>query len=54
MVPNVAIGELVRCRIYRNHSNYSEADLVEILEPAPERIEARCPLFDVLEKFGLY
>jgi 23S rRNA (uracil1939-C5)-methyltransferase/tRNA (uracil-5-)-methyltransferase len=47
MVPNVAIGEHIRCRIYRNHSNYSEADLVEILEPSIERIEAKCPLFGI-------
>ncbi|MDR3317519.1 MAG: class I SAM-dependent RNA methyltransferase [Puniceicoccales bacterium] len=47
MVPNVAIGEQVRCRIYRNHNNYSEADLIEILEPSPERIESHCPLFGI-------
>ncbi|MDR1303526.1 MAG: class I SAM-dependent RNA methyltransferase [Puniceicoccales bacterium] len=47
MVPNVAIGERIRCRIFRNHSNYSEADLVEITEPAAERIEPKCPLFGI-------
>jgi 23S rRNA (uracil1939-C5)-methyltransferase/tRNA (uracil-5-)-methyltransferase len=47
MVPGVAIGEHIRCRIYRNHSNYSEADLVEILEPSPKRITPKCPLFGV-------
>ncbi|UPA28262.1 MAG: class I SAM-dependent RNA methyltransferase [Verrucomicrobiota bacterium] len=45
MVPNVAIGERVRCRIFRNHCNYSEADLLEVLEPSPDRVEPRCPLF---------
>lgn len=45
MVPSVAIGERVRCRIFRNHRNYSEADLIEVLEPSPNRVEPRCPLF---------
>ncbi|MDR0590407.1 MAG: class I SAM-dependent RNA methyltransferase [Puniceicoccales bacterium] len=47
MVPNVVVGERVRCRIFRNHSNYSEADLMEITEPAAERIEPKCPLFGI-------
>jgi len=38
-------GETVRARVYRNFSSYSEADLVEVLEPAPERVEPACPLF---------
>ncbi|HEY5080234.1 MAG TPA: class I SAM-dependent RNA methyltransferase, partial [Opitutaceae bacterium] len=29
----------------RNHANYSEADLVEVLSPSPHRIQAVCPLF---------
>ena len=45
MVPFVIPGEKVRVRIYRNHKNYSEADLVKVLKPSPQRIEARCPLF---------
>lgn len=45
MVPFVIPGEKVRVRIFRNHKNYSEADLVEILEPSPERIQPYCPLF---------
>jgi 23S rRNA (uracil1939-C5)-methyltransferase/tRNA (uracil-5-)-methyltransferase len=47
MIPNVAINEHIRCRIYRNHSNYSEADLVEILEPSAERVAPKCPLFGI-------
>ncbi len=51
-VPLVMPGELVRVRIFKNFENespettagYSEADLVEILKPSPERIEPRCPL----------
>lgn len=45
MVPYVAPGERVRVRIYRNHRNYSEADLVEVLEASAQRVEPRCPLF---------
>jgi predicted RNA-binding protein with TRAM domain len=44
MVPTVAPGELVRVRVYRNHKNYSEADLLEVLEPSPDRVEPACPV----------
>lgn len=44
-VPFVLPGELVRCRIYRNHKNFSEADLVEVLEPSPQRVKPVCPVF---------
>lgn len=45
MVPFVIPGEKVLVRIYRNHKNYSEADLVKVLQSSPHRIEATCPLF---------
>jgi tRNA/tmRNA/rRNA uracil-C5-methylase (TrmA/RlmC/RlmD family) len=45
MVPFTLPGERVRARVYRNHANFSEADLVAVLRPAPERVEPRCPLF---------
>ena len=46
MVPFTLPGERVRARIFRNHKNYSEADLVEILQASPDRIaEPPCPLF---------
>jgi len=45
MVPFALPGERVRVRIFRNHKNYSEADLVAVVRPAPERIAPRCPLF---------
>lgn len=44
-VPFALPGERVRCRIYRNHKNYSNADLVEVLEPSPDRVAPACPLF---------
>lgn len=43
-VPNVIPGELVRVRIYRNYPTYSDSDLMEILEPSPDRIEPKCSL----------
>jgi 23S rRNA (uracil1939-C5)-methyltransferase/tRNA (uracil-5-)-methyltransferase len=45
MVPFALPGERVRARVFRNHQNYSEADLVEVLAPSPHRIAPRCPLF---------
>jgi tRNA (uracil-5-)-methyltransferase len=44
MVPHVVVGELVKVRIFRNQKNYSEADLIEIVEPSPQRVEPKCPL----------
>lgn len=45
MVPFTLPGEKVRARVYRNHKNYSEADLIEILQASPHRIDPQCPLF---------
>jgi 23S rRNA (uracil1939-C5)-methyltransferase/tRNA (uracil-5-)-methyltransferase len=45
MVAFALPGERVRARIFRNHANYSEADLVEVISPSPHRVEPRCPLF---------
>ena len=45
MVAFALPGERVRARVFRNHRNYSEADLVEVLTASPQRIEPRCPLF---------
>jgi 23S rRNA (uracil1939-C5)-methyltransferase/tRNA (uracil-5-)-methyltransferase len=45
MVAFALPGERVRVRVFRNHANYSEADLVEVLEASPHRIEPKCPLF---------
>ena len=46
MVPSVIPGELVRVRVFRNFNNYSEADLVEVLEPSKERTQPLCSLAD--------
>jgi tRNA/tmRNA/rRNA uracil-C5-methylase (TrmA/RlmC/RlmD family) len=45
MVAFALPGERVRARVFRNHRNYSEADLVEVLTPSPHRVAPRCPLF---------
>ena len=44
-VPFSLPGERVRIRIYRNDNNCSQADLLSVIEPSPERIEPSCPLF---------
>jgi len=38
-------GEKVLARVYRNHKNHSEADLIEIIRASPERVEPPCPVF---------
>ncbi|HVU25556.1 MAG TPA: class I SAM-dependent RNA methyltransferase [Opitutus sp.] len=45
MVPFTLPGERVRARVFRNHKNFSEADLVEVLTPSPHRVGPGCPLF---------
>lgn len=45
MVPFTLPGERVRARVFRNHKNFSEADLVEVLTPSPDRVAPHCPLF---------
>lgn len=44
-VPYTLPGEKVRARIYRNDKNCSMADLVEVLEPSPHRVQPQCPVF---------
>jgi len=45
MIPFALPGERVRARIFRNHKNYSEADLLEVTEASPDRVSPKCPLF---------
>ncbi len=44
-VPFTLPGEKVRAKVWRNDANCSHADLVEILEPSPDRVEPSCPHF---------
>ena len=45
MVPFALPGERVLARVHRNHKNYSEADLMRVIEASPARVEPRCALF---------
>ncbi len=45
MVPFALPGERVSVRVFRNHRNFSEADLVTVLTPSPARQKPRCSLF---------
>tara|TARA_R100000027_G_scaffold48943_1_gene37534 strand:- start:12625 stop:13845 length:1221 start_codon:yes stop_codon:yes gene_type:complete len=45
MVPFALPGEKVRARVFRNRPNFSEADLLEVIDPSPDRIDPLCPLF---------
>jgi tRNA/tmRNA/rRNA uracil-C5-methylase (TrmA/RlmC/RlmD family) len=45
MVPFTLPGERVRARVFRNHRNFSEADLVDVIRPSPDRVAPRCPVF---------
>lgn len=44
-VPYTLPGERVKARIYRNDKNCSMADLVEVLEASPRRVQPQCPVF---------
>jgi tRNA/tmRNA/rRNA uracil-C5-methylase (TrmA/RlmC/RlmD family) len=45
MVPFALPGEKVLARVHRNHKNYSDADLLEVLEASPQRVDPLCPLY---------
>ncbi|MDF1713261.1 MAG: class I SAM-dependent RNA methyltransferase [Akkermansiaceae bacterium] len=44
-VPFALPGEKVRAKVWRNEGNCSHADLIEVLEPSPDRIAPHCPHF---------
>jgi 23S rRNA (uracil1939-C5)-methyltransferase len=45
-VPRTAPGDVADVRVGRVRKRWAEATLVRLVEPAPERVEAPCPLFD--------
>jgi 23S rRNA (uracil1939-C5)-methyltransferase/tRNA (uracil-5-)-methyltransferase len=45
LVPFSLPGDRIRARVWRNHKNYSEADLLEVLEPSADRVEPLCQVF---------
>ena len=46
-VPGALPGESIRFRRTRGHRQHDEAELVEVLTPAPERVTPRCAHFGV-------
>ncbi len=44
-VPACLPGERVKARIFRNEKNCSHADLVEVIEPSPHRVQPVCPVY---------
>lgn len=46
-VPSVIPGESVLVKVDKEYSSYCTADVMEILEKSPKRIEPKCPLFSV-------
>ena len=44
-VPLTAPGDQIRCRIVRDKGRWAEAELIDILQPACERISPPCPVF---------
>ena len=47
MVPLVLPGEVVKVAIHRNHKNYSEADLLQVISSSPDRVIPKCDYFEI-------
>lgn len=43
-IPHTAVGDLVRARVVRGKKNYLEAQLIEVLQPGPDRRLPPCPV----------
>jgi 23S rRNA (uracil1939-C5)-methyltransferase len=44
-VPYTAPGERVRAALVEEHKSFARADLIEVLEPSPARVDPPCPAF---------
>ena len=44
-VPFTVPGDVVEARLIKDHGNFAEAELVRVLESAPERVSPPCPVF---------
>ncbi|HEY5706534.1 MAG TPA: TRAM domain-containing protein [Terrimicrobiaceae bacterium] len=44
-VPRVIPGEQVKATIRTRHASYVEADLKEVVEPSPDRVKPKCPVY---------
>jgi 23S rRNA (uracil1939-C5)-methyltransferase len=40
-----APGDLVKCQLTKDHKTWAEAEILEILEASPQRVEPLCPLY---------
>jgi 23S rRNA (uracil1939-C5)-methyltransferase len=47
LVALAAAGEVVEAKVEREHTDYLEAVVIRVLEPAPERVEAQCEHYGV-------
>ncbi len=45
LVPYTAPGDVIEARAVREHATFVEGACVAVLEPGPDRVEPRCPLF---------
>ncbi len=43
-VPHTCVGDLVRVKVVRSKKNYLETELLEVLEPGPDRQTPVCPV----------
>jgi 23S rRNA (uracil1939-C5)-methyltransferase len=44
-VPFSAPGDRLKVRLTKDHRSYCEAELIEVCEQSPQRVEPRCPAF---------
>ena len=40
-------GETVKVRVVGDHGSYWHADVVEVIEPSPDRVDSLCPIAGV-------
>lgn len=45
-VSGVVVGDVVRARVFKLKKRWAEAQLLEVVNPSPRRIEARCKHFE--------
>ncbi|MCL2602793.1 MAG: class I SAM-dependent RNA methyltransferase, partial [Treponema sp.] len=46
-IPLTAPGDVVRCRVVNERGTWAEAELVELLERSPQRVDPECPLYGI-------
>ena len=43
-IPHTAVGDVVRCRVTKVKKNFLEAEILDIINPAPQRRQPECPV----------